>query len=61
MKKVVKSGIIKKGEKMPKKYKISTEQIKEIKETRKTIKDKKTDKRLHAVQLRGEGLILLTN
>ena len=41
---------------MPKKYKISAEQIQEIKETRKTIKDKKTDKRLHAVQLRGEGL-----
>ena len=41
---------------MPKKYKISAEQIEEIKEIRKTIRDKKTDKRLHAVQLRGEGL-----
>ena len=41
---------------MPKKYKISAEQIQEISEARKTIKDKKTDRRLHAVQLRGEGL-----
>ncbi len=41
---------------MPKKYKISSEQIKEITEARKTIKDKTVDRRLHAVQLRGEGL-----
>lgn len=41
---------------MPKKYKISREQIEEIIETRKTIKDKKADRRLRAVQLRGEGL-----
>ncbi len=51
-----KSDIIKKSEKNAKKYNISKEQIKEIKEARKTIKDKKTDRRLHAVQLRGEGL-----
>lgn len=41
---------------MPKTYKISTENVEEIKTTRKTIKDKNTDKRLYAVQLRGEGL-----
>lgn len=41
---------------MPKTYKISTENVAEIKTTRKTIQDKKTDKRLYAVQLRGEGL-----
>ncbi|MCM1578601.1 MAG: hypothetical protein NC078_07390 [Ruminococcus sp.] len=35
------------------KYKINEQ---EIKETRKTTTDKKTDKRLRAVQLRGEGL-----
>lgn len=40
---------------MPKTYKISTENVEEIKTTRKTIKDKNTDKRLYAVQLRGEG------
>lgn len=40
---------------MPKTYTISKEQATEIKEIRKTIKDKKVDKRLHAVQLRGEG------
>ena len=56
MKNNYESAIIKRGEKKPKKYKISAEQIEEIKELRKTIKDKKTDKRLHAVQLRGEGL-----
>lgn len=40
---------------MPKTYKISTENVAEIKATRKTIRDKKADKRLYAVQLRGEG------
>lgn len=41
---------------MPKTYKISTENAAEIKEVRKTITDKKVDRRLYAVQLRGEGL-----
>lgn len=41
---------------MPKTYKISKEEVEEIKEKRKTITDKREDKRLHAVQLRGEGL-----
>ena len=41
---------------MPKTYKISAENAAEIKEVRKTITDKKVDKRLYAVQLRGEGL-----
>lgn len=41
---------------MPKTYKISKENAEEIKEFRKTIKDKKEDKRLYAVQLRGEGM-----
>ncbi len=41
---------------MPKKYNIISEQIKEITEARKTIKDKTADRRLRAVQLRGEGL-----
>ena len=41
---------------MPKTYKISAENAAEIKEVRKTITDKKVDRRLHAVQLRGEGL-----
>ena len=40
---------------MPKTYKISLEQVKEVQEARKTIKDKQVDKRLWAVQLRGEG------
>lgn len=40
---------------MPKTYKISKNEAAEIKEQRKTISDKKTDKRLYAVQLRGEG------
>jgi len=40
---------------MPKTYTISREQAAEIKATRKSIKDKKVDRRLHAVQLRGEG------
>jgi DNA-binding NarL/FixJ family response regulator len=41
--------------KMPKTHTISKEQAEEIRELRKTIKDKQTDKRLKAVQLRGEG------
>lgn len=41
---------------MPKTYKISEEKAAEIKEIRKTITDKRVDRRLHAVQLRGEGL-----
>ena len=40
---------------MPKTYKISAENAAEIKEKRKTITNKKVDRRLHAVQLRGEG------
>ncbi len=41
---------------MPKTYKISLENAAEIEKKRKTISDKKVDKRLYAVQLRGEGL-----
>ena len=41
---------------MPKTYKISAENAAEIKEVRKTITDKNVDRRLYAVQLRGEGL-----
>ena len=41
---------------MPKTYKISAEKAAEIEEIRKTITDKKVDRRLRAVQLRGEGL-----
>jgi transposase len=41
---------------MPKTFAISKEQAAEIKAARKGVKDKKADKRLHAVQLRGEGL-----
>lgn len=41
---------------MPKIIKISKEQAVEIEAARKAIKDKRIDKRLHAVQLRGEGL-----
>ena len=41
---------------MTKAYKISAENAAEIKEVRKTITDKKVDRRLYAVQLRGEGL-----
>ncbi len=41
---------------MPKTYKISLENVAEIEKVRKTISDKKVDKRLHAVQLRGKGL-----
>lgn len=41
---------------MPKTYTINTENAAEIEEIRKTITDKKVDRRLYAVQLRGEGL-----
>lgn len=41
---------------MPKTYKISKENAAEIEEKRKTVRDKQVDKRLYAVQLRGEGL-----
>lgn len=41
---------------MGKAYTISMEQAEEIKEKRKNVKNKQVDKRLHAVQLRGEGL-----
>jgi transposase len=40
---------------MPKTFTISKEEASEIKAARKAVKDKKADKRLHAVQLRGEG------
>jgi len=41
---------------MPKTFEISTEAAKKIEAVRKTVKDKKADKRMHAVQLRGEGM-----
>lgn len=41
---------------MGKTYTISKEQAEEIKKERKNVKNKQVDKRLHAVQLRGEGL-----
>jgi transposase len=41
---------------MPQTYKISKKQAEEIKAVRKTIIDKRVDKRLHAIQLRGEGV-----
>ena len=41
--------------KMPKTYAISKEQIIELETAREKIRDKKIDKRLYAVQLRGEG------
>lgn len=41
---------------MPKTYIINEEQAAEIKAMRKSIRDKKIDKRLHAIQLRGEGM-----
>ena len=41
---------------MTKPYSISKEQAIEIKAIRKEVTDKKIDKRLHAVQLRGEGM-----
>lgn len=37
------------------KYNISIEEAEKIKKIRKTIKNKKEDKRLHAIQLRSEG------
>lgn len=40
---------------MPKTHTISKEQAEEVSKLRKTIKDKQTDKRLKAIQLRGEG------
>jgi len=40
---------------MPRTFKINVEDAEKIKETRKKINDKKVDKRLYAVQLRGEG------
>ena len=40
---------------MPKTYEITKDQATEIAGIRKTIKDKAVDKRLHAIQLRGEG------
>lgn len=41
---------------MTKKYIITEENAKEIKEYRKQVTDKKTDRRLYAVQLLGEGV-----
>ena len=41
---------------MGKIYEISIEEAEEIKEYRKNVKDKFTDRRMYAVQLRGEGL-----
>lgn len=41
---------------MGKTYTITEEELKEIKETRKGVKNKDIDKRLKAVQLRGEGM-----
>ena len=40
---------------MPKMYRIGSEEIAKIRETRKAVRDKQVDKRLRAVQLRGEG------
>ena len=40
---------------MPRTHIVTIEEANEIKELRQTIKDKKVDKRLYAVQLRGEG------
>lgn len=41
---------------MPKTYDISKEEAEKIEDVRKTVTDKRIDKRLHAVQLRGEGM-----
>jgi transposase len=41
---------------MPKTFEISTEAAKNIEAVRKTVKDKKVDKRMYAVQIRGEGM-----
>ena len=43
------------GDKVAKSYEISQEQLTEIENYRKLNKDKNVDKRLRAVQLRGEG------
>jgi transposase len=40
---------------MPKTYQVTAEQGAEVARARKKTKDKQTDQRLHAVQLRGEG------
>ena len=40
---------------MPKTHEISSEEVKAVKKARKAVRDKRSDKRLHAVQLRGEG------
>ena len=40
---------------MPQTYGISKEQAVEIKAIRKSVTDKRVDRRLHAIQLRGEG------
>jgi len=40
---------------MPKTYTISTEEAEQVKQVRKSIEDKQTDKRFRAVQMRGEG------
>jgi len=42
--------------KVPKTHTISKEQAAEIEAIRRTVTDKRIDKRLHAVQLRGEGM-----
>lgn len=42
--------------KMAKMYEITKEQLEEIKAARKANQNKQADKRLHAVQLRGEGM-----
>lgn len=41
---------------MPIKYEISKEEAEEIKEYRRGVNDKFTDRRMYAVQLRGEGM-----
>lgn len=41
---------------MPKTFKISAKQVQELEAVRKAVTDKRIDKRLHAVQLRGSGL-----
>ena len=41
---------------MPRTYRINQEQAKELEAARKDITDKRVDKRLHAVQLRGQGM-----
>lgn len=41
---------------MPITYHISIEAVSEIESVRKTVKDKQVDKRLHAIQLRAQGM-----